>query len=113
MKRLIAIAALAALAGCATAPEKIKAAEVSASKYAGRSCAELAGGYARIDTSLSSLSATQSEAHTNDVAGVILIGLPVGSMTSSNNDVREKEIARLKGEKNAIFAAQKQGGCVK
>ncbi|EHK52728.1 hypothetical protein MAXJ12_33674 [Mesorhizobium alhagi CCNWXJ12-2] len=29
-------------------------------------------------------------------------------MTSSNNDVREKEIARLKGEKNAIFATQKR-----
>jgi hypothetical protein len=42
----------------------------------------------------------------------MVIGLPVGTMIRQDNVEREETIARLKGEREAILAAQKAGGCV-
>lgn len=111
MKRNILAAALLALSGCATAPDKIKATEVSASAYAAWNCQQLAAENAKISTSLDAMSATQRQAHTDDVVGVFLVGLPVGSMASGNRATREADIARIKGEKVAIYQTQKAKGC--
>lgn len=53
----------------------------------------------RVDAALTTTSEQQEEARGNDIAGVILIGLPVSSLSGDNI---APQIANLKGQKNAI-----------
>lgn len=109
----ISLLAFGVLTGCATAPEKIKATNVAVTQYSGKNCAELATEYSWVDQQLTASVDVQGQARSADVAGVILIGLPVGSMTTTgSNREREEKIARLKGEKIAINKAQQVGGCL-
>jgi len=111
MKRIIVAAAMCLLAaGCAKAPSSIAAANVSVTGYQAWSCDQLANENAKISTSLDSLSATQSQAATGDAMGVFLVGLPVASMTGGD---REGEIARIKGEKAAIYQVQISKKCLR
>jgi hypothetical protein len=84
MKRLIlATAVAAALAGCATPPERIKAAAND-----GQPCTDADR------QQLAELSKVQKATATNDAVGVFLIGVPMGSATGKDH---EAEIATLKG----------------
>lgn len=108
----VLIAAMLMLAGCATAPDKIVAKTAAPDAYAGKTCEQLGADFVRVSTELDPLYAEQSKARSQDVAGVIVIGLPVGTMIRQDNVEREETIARLKGEREAILAAQKAGGCL-
>jgi starvation-inducible outer membrane lipoprotein len=104
----ITIAAMAALAGCATSPDRITAASIPARAYAGSSCAALASQSASESAKLANLSKAQSSAAMGDTIGVLLLGVPVSSMAGGD---KEAEIAVAKGKVNALHGAAKSAGC--
>jgi hypothetical protein len=92
MKRLIPLAALA-LAACATPPQKIRPAEVPASKYAGYSCEQLAGERER------------SKARTD------ALRLGMRAIDPLGNRKRGREYAQARGEYFAAEQAAVQKDC--
>jgi hypothetical protein len=98
--RIVAITAIALFCtGCAKSPESISPAYVSEVGYQSWSCNQLADESGRLSTALATASVQQENARTNDTVGVILIGLPVSSLSGDNI---APEIARLKGESEAV-----------
>jgi hypothetical protein len=96
------------LSACAKSPDSIAPAYVSEVGYQNWSCAQLAEESARLSTALASASVQQENARTNDTVGVILIGLPVSSLSGDNI---APEIARLKGETEAVRKASMSKSC--
>jgi hypothetical protein len=102
MKRLfgILIVCLAALIGaCATSPENIQPLYVSDMAYQNLDCNQLGQEQARLVSALSAAEDRQRECRSNDTVGVILLGLPVSSLSGSN---MASEVGRLKGELQAV-----------
>ena len=104
--RYIAGAILAALAlsACAQQPSAIAPAEVSRSVYSGVGCTTLAKQLYSVETRLGELSAAQSAEANKDaawVAGGALLFFPVMAVAAAGED-HAGEIAKLKGEKNAL-----------
>lgn len=100
MKHVVTIAISAIfLAGCAANPEDIAAADIGTGMYRGQNCTQLAEQRLAYTQRLETLSAEQSSARTADTVGVILLGLPLSSM--SGND-RETDIAVSRGHLNEI-----------
>ena len=91
--------ALLLMAGCAAAPNSITAAPVAPGAYSGLDCDHLSIERAAVDTELSDLEKHQETARTWDGVGLILFGLPMSSMTGGNH---ENDIAKLKGQHNAL-----------
>ncbi len=87
------------LAGCALSPDDIQPANVSSAAYEGWSCAQLSNEQHRLADALTAATARQTQAHNNDVAGVVLLGLPVSSMAGQD---MAPQIAHLKGEQEAV-----------
>lgn len=108
MKRLFMLVAVLALAACAKNPESISPAYVSELTYQPLTCEQLAGEQARLTAAYAVAAKQQNNARTNDVVGVILIGLPVSSMSGDNI---APEIARLKGEQEAVRKSMIAKGC--
>lgn len=109
--RVIAVVASAlTIAACAKAPESIAPAYVSEVSYQGYSCAQLGEESARLNAALAQASVRQNNARSGDAVGIILIGLPVASMSGDNI---APEIARLKGEQEAVHKASMRRSCVK
>lgn len=108
MRIFLLIVATVAMAGCAKPPEAIAPAYVSDITYRPLSCQDLAVESARINQALARASTQQENARTNDTVGVILLGLPVSSLSGDNI---APEIARLKGELEAINRVSTQKRC--
>jgi len=108
MRFLLIIPAVAILAGCATDPDNIAAADIGPNPYTGQSCRSLAAEETSLTANLENLSANQRQARSGDTVGVILLGLPLSSM--SGNDV-ETEIAVTRGRLQAVDEAQQARGC--
>lgn len=104
---LLAISA-AVLANCAANPEDIAAADIGTGMYRGQSCEQLAEQRLAYTQRLEALSAEQSSARTGDTVGVILLGLPLSSM--SGND-RETDIAVTRGHLNEIDRERLASNC--
>ena len=64
----------------------------------------------RIDEALSRASAQQNDARQSDTVGVILLGLPVSSLSGGNV---ADQIAYLKGHKDTIQQTQITGNCMR
>lgn len=97
-----------ALGACAKHPDSIAPSYVSEVGYQSWSCAQLGEESQRLSSALANASAQQERARTNDVVGVILIGLPVSSLSGDNI---APEVARLKGEQEAVRKAQISKDC--
>ena len=95
--------------GCAKAPESISAAYVSHVSYQSWTCQQLGDEDRRLASALALSSKQQEQARTNDTVGVILLGLPVSSMSGDNI---APQIARLKGEIEAVRKASREKGCL-
>lgn len=108
MKKLAILLAAAALTGCAKSPESIAPSYVSDIAYRNVSCQDLAVEYERLNQALARTSTQQEQARGNDTVGVILLGLPVSSLSGDNV---APEIARLKGELEAIHRVSLQKKC--
>lgn len=102
------VAVAAALGACAKSPESISASYVSEVGYQAWSCQQLSDETLRLSSAYASAAQQQEKARTNDVVGVILIGLPVSSLSGDNI---APEIARLKGEQEAVRKAMVIKNC--
>lgn len=107
MKKLMIIAAIA-LAGCAKKPADIPASYVSPMKYDTWSCQQLAQESARVDDAYTKAATQQEEARSADTMGVILLGLPVSSLSGGNV---APQIASLKGEQEVLAKAMIRKNC--
>jgi hypothetical protein len=99
---------MAVLVGCAKSPDSIQASYISEVGYLSWTCAQLGEETHRLSSALGTASAQQERARGNDIAGVILIGLPVSSLSGDNI---APEIARLKGEQEAVRKALIRKNC--
>lgn len=111
MFRALLLTAVLGIAGCATPPDKITGAPTSAAPYLAMSCDELGSAYVTVSSELEPLITTQANARAADVTGVILVGLPVGTMTNPGAEERVKNISRLKGMRDAITSARETKQC--
>ena len=100
--------AVAALSGCAKKPEEIAAADIGKNVYSTYSCSQIATQRNKVEQDLENLSAEQRSAASGDTIGVILLGLPLSSM--SGND-KETAIAVAKGHLAAIDAERIRKRC--
>lgn len=109
MRRLAVLGLLAAMgvAGCANRPDSIHADFVSSDRYAGLDCPALATRLADTDAKLADASTAQNNAANADAVGVFLVLVPVSKLTGDH----EAEVARLKGEKEAVETAQTKARC--
>jgi len=98
----------AALGACAKSPESISPSYVSEVGYQAWSCQQLSEETLRLSSAYATAAQQQEKARTNDVVGVILIGLPVSSLSGDNI---APEIARLKGEQEAVRKAMVVKNC--
>lgn len=96
------IGAALLLTACAKSPESISASYVSEVGYRSWTCQQLGEEQHRLSAAYAVAAQQQEKARSNDVAGVILIGLPVSSLSGDNI---APEIARLKGEQEAVRKA--------
>ncbi|HEY7557150.1 MAG TPA: hypothetical protein VIH18_20300 [Candidatus Binatia bacterium] len=101
-------AAVLLLVACAKSPESISPSYISDVGYQSWSCEQLGQEQMRLSHALASASTQQRKARTNDTVGVIFLGLPVSSLSGDNI---APEIARLKGENEAIIRAMRIKGC--
>lgn len=107
--RLMAATMVAAYAGaCAPTPESIAPAYVSEVPYRSYTCDQLGEEQARLNQALASASVQQNNARSNDTVGIILIGLPVGSMSGQSI---APQIALYKGQLEAVHRASIRNSC--
>jgi hypothetical protein len=91
--------ATAALSACATRPENIAPAYVSGNIYQTYTCAQLGEEEGRLNVALAQATTAQRKARSSDTWGIILLGLPVSSLSGSN---MAGEVGRLKGELQTV-----------
>ena len=96
------------LSGCAKAPERIAAADIGANQYHGYSCAQLRKSKVDHEQNLEKLSAAQKDAQGGDFVGVLLLGIPLSTL--SGND-KETAIAVTKGHLSSIEKEIAGKGC--
>jgi hypothetical protein len=109
MQKFVLVAALCAAAtACAPTPESIAPAYVSEVPYRSWTCDQLGEENARLQQALATASQQQSNARSNDTVGVILIGLPVGSMSGQSI---APQIALYKGQTEAVHRASIRNSC--
>jgi len=97
-----------ALAACAPTPESIAPAYISEVPYQSWTCAQLGEENMRLNQALATASVAQSNARTNDTVGIILIGLPLGSMSGQSI---APQIAMYKGQIEAVHRASIRNHC--
>jgi hypothetical protein len=97
--KLTCVLVIAALAGCAQSPDSIQPAYVSTIPYESWTCQQLGGEHLHLSTALATASVQQESARSGDVAGIILLGLPVSSMSGGNI---APQIALYKGQQEAV-----------
>jgi starvation-inducible outer membrane lipoprotein len=105
---LLAVAALS-LAGCATRPESISASFVSHEKYIANDCMQLTTNMADARADLAKFSSMQNTKANVDAATVFLALVPVSKLSGDHAG----DVAKYKGEVEAIETAQIKNGCKK
>ncbi len=108
IKSTLTIAATCFLVACAANPESIAPTYVSHVTYSSWSCNQLKEEEVRLNAALSAASDAQKQARTNDTVGIIFLGLPVSSLSGSN---QASNIGRLKGELDAVRKAMILKNC--
>lgn len=106
--RLLTVAVPIFIAGCAKSPESIAPAYVSEVPYSQWSCKQLGEEQQRLSSAYTVAAQQQEKARGNDIAGVIILGLPVSSLSGDNI---APQIAELKGEQEAVRKAMILKNC--
>lgn len=106
---LIVIGATLTTVGCATRPESISASYVSHEKYIGQTCAELTDRMADARSQLAKFSEMQNSKANLDAATVFLVLIPASKLSGDS----AADVAKYKGEVEAIETAQIKTGCKK
>ena len=114
MKNTLAPAAVVlALSACAPSPERIEASSVSPALYTGQTCAALVGESVRISRRLEELTGRQTQAANHDTAMTavsLILFWPAAFFIGATGD-HATEIARLRGEAEAVASAARARGC--
>lgn len=114
MKTTLTAAMIAAttLSACATAPEAVAPSYVSTTAYSGMSCRALNAEAQNVSRALAAATGRQQQAASNDAAmtAVSLILFWPAAFFIKGDDAAP-ELARIKGEAQAINAAAKAKGC--
>ena len=108
MKPVFFLPVLAIIAACAQKPENIAAANIGSNEYRGYSCKNLAEAKLQHSQNLANLSADQKKAATGDAIGVVLLGIPLSSMSGGD---KETAIAVTKGHLQSIEKEQARKNC--
>ncbi len=106
-------AAALILGGCATQPDKISASYVSPILYQNLSCQQLASEAANISQRAAQATGEQSQRAGQDAAAVA-VGMVIfwpALFLARGDGAAAAEVARLKGEMEAIESASKRKGC--
>ena len=114
-KKTVAALAIAAwvLPGCATRPDNVVASSVSSSRYADRTCKSLSRELDEVHDALRVQSAKLNDKANQDavVTGVgVILFWPV-LFALGNNAGLEGDVARLKGEEQAIRRQMREADC--
>lgn len=103
----LALAAIGALSACASRPESIPASYVSHEKYTHLDCAQLATRMTDTRAELDKYAKLQDSKATGDAWGVFLLGIPFSQLSGDHAG----DVARLKGEVEAVDTAQVKNQC--
>lgn len=109
---LLSILALS-VSACAEAPQDIEATPVSPVIYRGLSCAEINNEAIRVNNQLADLTGKQTKAAGNDAAMTavsLILFWPAAFFIGSAGD-HGADIARLRGELQALSDTSKAKGC--
>jgi hypothetical protein len=105
----LAVAAVAAsLSACASAPEDIKAVSYDPQQISYLTCTQLGQYENTLKASYQEYADKENTARVWDAAGIILIGMPVGSIHYKYEPDR---IADIKGRIEAVHELESQGNC--
>ena len=99
--------AVLAVSGCATRPESIPASFVSFEKYTANDCMQLATNMSDARAELQKFSSMQDTKANVDAASVFLVLIPASKLTGDHAG----DVAKYKGEVEAIETAQIKKGC--
>jgi hypothetical protein len=102
---ILTVATLAA--GCANRPETISASFVSHERFIDLDCTQLNTKMSDTRSELDKYSQMQNSKATGDAWGVFLLGVPFSKLSGDH----EGDVARLKGEVQAIETAQIKNKC--
>lgn len=108
MKKIVLCAAMLLAAGCAKRPEEIMATPVAVDPYLQMQCPQLSTLKMQKEAELAKLEKEQNQAAEHDTAAMAVVHVPVASMSGKD---REPEVARAKGEVQAINSAYRSKGC--
>ncbi len=97
-----------ALAGCTKSPQSIAPAPVSNAVYADKSCEWLDNEAKQIEDKLATASLQQQRAYDNEKEGFVLSGWPLSTLSGDNI---APQVARLKGEQQAVQRTRAEKGC--
>lgn len=95
--------------GCATRPESISASFVSHEKYMGQTCPQLTDIMSDARAKLTEYSKLQDSKANVDAATVFLVLIPASKLSGDHAG----DVAKYKGEVEAIETAQIKTGCKK
>lgn len=96
-----------AVTGCATRPESIPASYVSHEKYMGSDCVQLSTLMSDARSDLQKFSSMQDSKANMDAATVFFVLVPASKLTGDH----AADVAKFKGEVEAIETAQVKKGC--
>lgn len=117
MNKKVVLAALLVgglVAGCASSAKNIQASYVSPVKYQNYSCGQLAEEARRVASKAREVAGVQDQQASNDAVatGVALVLFwPAAFLVSGGDGQTAQELAKLKGQKEAIELAGKKKGC--
>jgi hypothetical protein len=106
-KTAILILAALVLSACANRPESIRASYVSHEKFAHLDCMTLTNKMGDTRSELDKISRMQNDKANGDAVGVFLLGVPFSKLSGDH----EGDVARLKGEVEALQTAQVKNRC--
>ena len=113
MRAIVCIGALALLCGCASSSDTVTGSYSSPLQYQSYTCQQLGEEAQRISAHVAQASGTQDQKRTNDAlatTAAIIIFWPAAFLVGGN-DQNTAELARLKGEFEAIEKASIQKNC--
>ncbi|MEZ5844895.1 MAG: hypothetical protein R3D27_14325 [Hyphomicrobiaceae bacterium] len=104
---------VAIVGGCASSSDKIAAAYISPNQFQNYTCSQLGDEAQRISSHVARVSGIQDEKATNDAiaTGVAIVVFWPAAFLISGNDQNTAELARLKGEMEAIERVSTQKNC--
>lgn len=103
----VTVLSVAILSACASRPESIAASYVSHEKYSSNDCTQLSTYLSDARAGLQKVSAMQDSKANMDAATVFLALVPASKLTGDH----AADVAKLKGEVEAIETAQIKKGC--